>query len=721
MVEVFRDFSVQVGVQDITTRCTFPAKRSCWAVSNQNAWNELFNPRGVEVIEMQKPTLYFRTLDVNPDSLPADGDADFMCLYLWLLGEHHCISAVRLCIPVLAPRHCSLFLSLLKLNWSVRKCEVDGGSPLTTPALLTGWLTADVVKYLFELRVLRLATLRLSDEDVSLLADLVRRNDSLVALVLIDVKMNALALKELATTVAEHKKLQDFRLSMATVQPQHACGEVVSVISQSSSLSRLYIHLNDGLLNLLRGLLNNSSLTELTLETAIDDEKVLHALVDFVVNQKSFKRLKIRIDARKFEHAEGVLDDMERIIGQSSLDVLVLSGSTLPRTIVSRLADGLAVSATLRELYLDDCQLACADVLPLIEAISSSLEAWTFEELYLGAMAGDDSQLCELLRKIMDAYLCDKVTLTYGEGLIPTFLGALRMGLKFVKVTISGVDPPLHSIFHSLRTTVSTLKSLSIDTDQEIDRLTGVFLGSLIQKANCLEVLRLRCRPQPVVVTHILKAIGNSASIEALSLEHWSFEGEAVTAAFVEMLRQNRRLHRLEIHWNSDEDYDSFQTHLAEGLSLNMSVFIVKQYCNEVLHVRKDFELLQPIRRNSMILAWVIDLILRDKLYPAGAAVVDTLNTCEAYRDLFRSASDLSPRTTEDRKCVARKATRTQLYTLLSVFRGHRDFCLKADGKTRLDNLLYSMRGQVLKAIKSSKDTSDDEGKVQVAKARTAR
>ncbi|KAH6946743.1 hypothetical protein HPB50_014829 [Hyalomma asiaticum] len=482
MVDIFRNFSVEVGVQDITTRCTFPVKRSCWAVSYQNAWNKLFNPRGVEVIEMQKPTLYFRTLDVHPDSLPADGDVDFMCLYLWLLSEHHCISAVRLCIPVLAPRHCPLFLSLLKLNRSVRKCEVDGGSPFTKPSLLTGWPNAEVVKYLFELRVLRLATLHLSDENVSLLADLVRRNDSLVALVLTEVKMNALALKELATTVAEHKKLQDFRLSMATVQPQPTCGEVVSVISQSSSLSRLYIHLNDGLLNLLRSLLNNSSLTELTLEMAIDDEEVLHALVDFVVNQKSFQRLKIRIDARQFEHAEGVLDDMQRIIGQSSLDVLVLSGSTLPSTTVSRLAHGLAVSATLRELYLDDCQLACADVLPLVEAISSNVKVGKFEELYLGAMTGDDSQLCELLRKIMDADVCDKVTLTYGEGLIPTLLGALRMGLKFVKVTISGVDPPLQSILHSLRTTVSTLKSLSIDTDQEIDRLTGVFLGSLIQK-----------------------------------------------------------------------------------------------------------------------------------------------------------------------------------------------------------------------------------------------
>ncbi|KAH6946744.1 hypothetical protein HPB50_014830 [Hyalomma asiaticum] len=182
------------------------------------------------------------------------------------------------------------------------------------------------------------------------------------------------------------------------------------------------------------------------------------------------------------------------------------------------------------------------------------------------------------------------------------------------------------------------------------------------------------------------------------------------------MLRQNRSLHRLEIHWTPDDDYDSFKTHLSKGLSLNMSVFIVKQFFNEVLHVPSDFELLQPIRRNSMILAWVIDLILRDKLYPAGAAVVDMLNTCEAYRDLFRSAADFSPRTTEDRKCVARKAARTQLYTLLSVFRGHPDFCLKADGKTRLDNLLYSMRGQVLKAIESSQETSGAAAKVQVAK-----
>ncbi|XP_075543304.1 uncharacterized protein LOC142577734 [Dermacentor variabilis] len=689
------------GTTYLSATCTFSEKSSCWAVQRQREWNKMFNHRGIEMIELQKGTLHFRTLDVDPEDLPVNTDVKFLCLCLWLLRQHRCISGVVLSIPVLAPRHESLFLSLLKLTEFLQKCEMHGNDPFTRRALAKAEPRATALDHLSRLRELRLAMVHLIDDDVAVLARLVERNALLVAFVLIDVEMSALAFDELAARVVEHKKLEDFRVKISAKEPESTFNDALSKIGKSSTISRLYVHVDHGLLSLLQGLLDNSTVGELTLEPAINDAKVVCALADFLEKCPSCRRLKASFNANKFSHIAGTLADLQRIVGNSSLRVLVLSGSALAPLPARRLADGLALSTTLRKLYVDDCGLGCKDVLPFVRAVRSCMQYDEFEELDVGAPIGKQPEQWELFRTIVELGVCRKVTLVYNDCLVEPLREALQTNIKFVNVSLSyGEDTEAETVLHALRSTVKTIEKLCISTPRVLSSLGGQFLANLIRKADSLKVLRLRCRTKANASIQIVKAIAESRSVVLLSTEHWDLS-EHVQRAFADMLRKNRSLYRLEFYWGNVGDYESFKGHLIKGLEFNQSVSVVKMYHGQERDELAvcDFELLQCVRKNAMLLAWVTDVILRDGMCPEGAAVIDLLNTCEAPLDLFQRTGDFSPRTANNRIRLARMETRTQFYALISQFRGRPDFHLTASGRVLFQNLLHSMRDDVLSSM----------------------
>ncbi|XP_049516511.1 uncharacterized protein LOC125942394 [Dermacentor silvarum] len=692
-----------VGTTCLSATCTFSEIDSCWAVGCQRGWNELFNRRGVEVIQLQKRTLYFRTSDVNPEDLEANGDVKFLCLYLWLLRQHRCISGVILSIPVLAPRHESLFMSLLKLTDYVEKCEMHGNYPFIGRSLAKSDSRVILLDNLCRLRELGLATVHLLDDDVAILARLVEQNPLLVALVIIDVDMSALALAELIERVVEHKKLEDFRIKMRAKEPQTVFNDALSFIGQSRTISRLYVHVDHGLLSLLRGLLESSSLRELTLEPMIDDAKVLCALADLLEKQASCIRLKACFQARHLSLIPDALDNLERMVSKSSLSVLVLSGSVFTHLPACQLANALAESKTLRKLFLQDCQLTCADVQPFVVAIRRSSQ---FEELNVGAVTGRENEQCELLNNMAEFAVCDKITLTYKDCLVASLQKALQTSLKFVNISLSyGENTEAEPILRAMRGTVKTLKSLCIDTPRVLSSLGGQFLANLIRNGDSLKVVRLRCRTKASASIQILKALAESSSVVVLTIERWDLS-ENVQRIFVDMLRQNRSLNRLEFYWNNVSEYESFKKCLINGLQFNHSIIAVKMHQGpqrDELAVR-DFELLQYLHRNEMILAWIADVILRDGRCPEGAAVVDLLNSCEAPLDLFQPTSDSLQRAANTR--FARMATRTHFYALLTAFRGRPDFELTAGKRALFEDLHDSIIDEVSSSLGLEKPTS---------------
>ncbi|XP_065290852.1 uncharacterized protein [Dermacentor albipictus] len=689
------------GTTCLSAICTFEEKSSCWAVDRQLVWNSLFNPRGVEMIQLQKGRLHFRTLNVNPEDLIRIGEVKFLCLYLWLLREHRCISGVVLSIPVLAPRHASLFMSLLRLTKYVQKCEIHGSDALKGQFLAKDALRASALDYLYLLRELGLSAVRMINNDVTILARLVERNKFLIALILIDVEMSVQAFAQLVVKVVQHKKLEDLRIKTTAMEPEPLFNKALGLIGQSRTISRLYVHVDRGLSSLLQGLLENSSLRELTLEPTINDAEVMCALADFLEKRESCNHLKACLNTSQFPTASGALDDLQRIVGKSSLRTLVLSGSTLAPLAARRIADGMAASKTLKELHVDDCQLACADVLPFVVATRRCATFGQFEELNVGAVFGKEDEQRELVGYIVQWGVSDKIALVYNDCLVAPLRDALETSIKLVKFSLShGVNTETEPLLYVLRWTVKTLRSLCIDTIRVLSSLGGLYLAHLIWKGDSLRVLRLRCRTEPRASDLILKALTKSRSVALLTIERW-YLSESVGCAFADMLCQNRSLNRLEIYWDDADAYELLKDHLVRGLKVNASVSVVKMYQGQERDEVAvwDFGMLECFRRNAMILAWVTDVILRDGMCLEAAAVADFFEICDAPLDLFQRTADFSPRTATNRIRLARMATRTQYYALLSAFGDRVEFNLTPLGRELFHNMLYSMRDVVSSAM----------------------
>ncbi|KAL1483203.1 hypothetical protein MTO96_033362 [Rhipicephalus appendiculatus] len=481
--------------------------------------------------------------------------------------------------------------------------------------------------------------------------------------------MTAVAFADLVAKVTQHKKLQDFRVKMKAAEPETLFDEALGLIGISGSISRLHVHVDRGLVNLLRGLQGCATLSELIVENVIEDAQALSALADFLVKQQSCRCLKACIDAKNFQCVDATLNDMRRIVGNSSLEVLVLSGSVFAPQLVKCLADGLAVSKTLKQLHLDECQLACADVLLFVKAIKERAKKGAFEELNVGAVTA--------LRE------------------------SVRNSSKFTVVTISGVGiKQAEAALQALRLTANTLKSLCVDSPLDISILGGQFLAYLIRNCKSLTVLQLRCGTQVKAARQILKAIAQSKNLVVLAIERWYYEDkihhDLVLHDLVDMLRQNEGLHRLEFYLRDVKEYENLKPHLVQGVSVHQYLTALKIYIGEKHEelVVRDPVLLEQLRRNSIALDWTMDVMLRDSLAPEAAAAVQALDACESRLDLLRCTGAFSPRTADNRLRLARMATRTKYYLLLAAYRKHEEFVWSPDGRERYREIMSYVRDQ---------------------------
>ncbi|KAH7938783.1 hypothetical protein HPB52_000318 [Rhipicephalus sanguineus] len=444
---------------------------------------------------------------------------------------------------------------------------------------------------------------------------------------------------------------------METAEPKTMFDEALGLIGISASISRLHVHVDSGLVNLLRGLISCTSLSELIVENMIEDAHALSALADLLEKQQSCRRL----------------------------------------------ADGLALSKTLKQLHLDECELACADVLPFVKATKQSAKEGKFEELNVGAVTGSRNQLCDMFKAMTEAHVCHIITLTYSDCLVPAVGDSVQNGSRFTKVTLScGGETQVEPALQALRLTANTLKSLCIDSPRDLSILGGQFLAYLIRNCKSLTVLQLRCGTKAKAARQILKAIAQSRSIVVLAIERWCYKDEVhhdlVHHDLVDMLGQNESLHRLEFYLRDVQEYENLKPHLVQGVSVHEYLTSLKIYIGEQREelVVRDPVLLEHLRRNAIVQDWTTDIMLRGFLAPEAAGAVEVLDACESRLDLLRRTGAFSPRTADNRLHLARMATRTKYYLLLAAYRGHEEFAWSPDSQERYRKILSYVRDQAL-------------------------
>lgn len=702
MLQAASDEFSRDSTSGLTASCTHGVGSPCWAVKHQVNLNYFFNRRGVEVVQVHRGTLHFRTVDIDPDDIHSSPDVMSLCVYLWFLRQHHCITGVVLSTQVLAPRHSLVFGSLLKLTAAVVKVEIRGCDPLKGPSVVTPELPRlEPLRCLTHLTELGLASMHLSNASGTLLVQAVEKNVSLKFLILVDIQMRAAIFSELVDKVVKHGQLTDFRLKMAVNEPVSEYTEALSRLGKSG-VKRLHLHLDCDMLPILRGLAESVTLTALVLEVPIVAPEVLGALSDVLQACRFITRLRMCVDFRKDAKLGSAADHMRSIVGKNSLQYLVLSGSNFVPEAVKAVREGLALSRNLKELHLDECKLSCLDAYPFLRVVKACPH---LTELNLGSLEGGDHQQVEFVQRLMQVNVSHKVTCIYRECQMALLQEAVETSCMFSKLTISYKQCDIGEPFlRSLRSTLCTLTSLCIETPQVLSTLGGQFVTQMVRSSQVLKVLRLRCPTSKSASMQIMKGLAESESVAVLTMERWDMS-DGVQRRLIDMLRQNRSLHRLEFYVRDISEYSRFRNSLLRGLAFSSSVSVVKIYQGPDREEEFDPATLPYLHRNEMLVNWAVDDIIKEGSVHDAAVALDWLKYSDATQDLLARDADFSPRTTSNRLHASGMATRSAFYALKESFVSENDFEITPEGCDQFCTLMDSLGDEidnVLKVVKKS-------------------
>lgn len=685
----------------LSSACTFTQSSRCWAVDHQKTLNCTFIRRGIQFLELHIDRLHFRTLNVDPKDIATEGDVKFVCVCLWLLRNHRCISSVSISIPVAAPRHGFVFTNMLRLTESLEKLEIHCEIPLepaptedsATQAASSAarrehrWKVA--LDSALNLRELVLSSVKfLSDEDACALITCVQGSELFDTLVLIDVQMNVKCFL-LLQHLTRIKEFRHLRLKVSGMKPEETFAEALSVIGMSLTLSTLYVHTDHDFTEMLQGLRSNATLRELTLGRKITKVDELAALREYVCGHVVPMRVKVRIAVAELWDPSGDIDHLEVIIKTSCVRTMVLTGSSINRPLALRIAESLAESE-LSELHLDDCNIECEVVEHFARVISKRKD--NFKELNVGTPCGEEAHQREMFASIVKAEVCGKITLVYTDCLVKNYeeWNNIPQLNHFTKVSLCyGQGTLVDPVLESLRNAEKTLESLSISTTEGVSSLAAVFLVHLIRNCAGLKVLRLRCGITQHGCLQILGALAKSRSVVVLTVEHWPLTPK-VAEAFAGMLRENRSLHKLEFYWKDIAEFQEFSPFLTNGIALSRTVAMLKMYLGPQYDeiVPLDESLLLALQRNEMILSWTTKVIFRDWMAVEGAVLADLLDICDAPLEMYRRKGGFSARTTRDRVRWARTATRPEYYALRQAFPEPVDRYTALEGQKRLQDLM---------------------------------
>lgn len=684
ILTIFRNLDRQymeiVNAHPITDVCTHERRRSsCWAFYHRPVWNFIMNKRGIELTVFQNIDLKFRTMDVYTEDLEQADDVKVLCLSLWLLRHHRCITAVSLCLPVVAPRHRNLFMELLQFTGDVRWLALHGEELFRkkddptyddeATAAFTAVRWTHKLNNLSLLRELVLSNLHASGDAAEDFISCVKRNKLLSVLILIDVEMSADTFNSIVDELVKRKNFEDFRIKITETQRNEFTGGTLYKIGQSRSLLRFYVYsacTTEGRLTAAQ----NSSLRELIFEPPISSAATLGEIREVLQVCQWRVRLKICVDLSARTASPDTLWNLLDIIQEKSLQVLVLTGSTISYNESLRIADALE-SSNLIELHLDKCNIMCAAILPFINAVRRlKPENPKFKELNLGVVTGPPGEQAWAQQMIVfyGVQRCIRVVFTDFLDNYSTWITAGKGMRDFSEISLTFSETtPSDGFLTELADTATWLECLTIYTNQVLSLHAMKMLGEVIKRNVLLKVVRLRFRTEKDYAKDVLSAVANSKSVVLLAIQGWDWNDKMLEGLH-RMLRDNVSLYRLELYWDKDEYYMPLKGCLQRALKKDTSVVVVKMYrldgAGYIEVPLRDFSILKFLHRNETTFDWAMDRLARCRMGEPLEVVAEILNICSSPLYSRRRTVDLAPCIVQSMERLDRVATRTDYYSL---------------------------------------------------------
>lgn len=615
--------------EELARPCSHSENEPCWTLKCQEAWNNLLNSHGPELLEYSGGrALSLRTLHLmDRINLDPSETLTSLCLVMWVVYEHQCIKAATFNAGVIAPHHVSLFYRLLRFH----KGYVSAGVLADHSEPAGAWRSRvfDSLSDTTLLQTFHVSALRLNEPQSDNLCALITRNPGLRVIVLVNITVDSIAAMNLFEGLTHLKTLEDLQLFAMVDEGEYVYGEAICTLLQTT-VQRLRLALPCDMTQFFTELENNHSLNELELGCPVSDAEPLLALADSLVKNRTLRCLKMAVNVSRRRRFSAFGSALANIVANNRrIEVLDLSGSTFHGCDTLRgLSDALRRNYTLDELYLHDCDLTCAEVVMLLGALNDNA---SLREVCFGAVNDTPASRAAVLAQIASQSLQNRVTFVWRDDEVPLLTDHLDAPMRKFYLRAEDAWPDDVAIFlHHLYKFESTLTALYIWAPDIMTTEAASDLSSFFANATMLRKVALIYETTVETSLVLLEGIGKSSFITTLVIGRWFVDG-VVALALRDALAVNKSLLQLEVlRFDGECVCPSFDRLLPEAVAASRSLVVVRRFRDwqEMRTEMKDASVRSTLRRNEMALRDALDSMLERKLKAPASYAYHKLRAC---------------------------------------------------------------------------------------------
>ncbi|KAK8772285.1 hypothetical protein V5799_024471 [Amblyomma americanum] len=655
-------FRGSVGrVRSFFSPCTHGLlETDCWALAFHERFNAVLNPRGMEMLLAHEGSYAFQTIEKATDILMGTGDVLSMCICLWLLKEHRCISKVVVDVAVVAGYHSELFWKLLSLN----KAHLDVVELRGLPNVPVGFKIYPLFKNANRLTALTLVSLHLNREEVVKLCDLISLNAGLTRLVLQDLGIDPLGVGRISHAILEHE--QPKVLVLRDKASRHRGFEDVVSGLLDTKLQKLILNLPCRLSCLFDRLGCNTSLTELeVVDTTPRLHLSLHDLATSLMTNTTLSRLTLRIfvPEANMDFLGGWQRLTRSIACNQSLKYLSFATSRFgvrESACMSALGDAIGLNKTLQELSVQGCRLNCASLLYLLGGL---VQNKTLQELKLGDLGADDRTSEQILQQVIDLRLGERVdcvyTLRHGKVLEKVCTPNEALSIRGLRLACAQVDDrdAMLACLSLLRESLTTLRVEGVPMTDE-----GAYcLAKLFAESKVIRDVMLLFPATADQVALMMSGLAASEIVNIVTVGGgWELYGVAAEA-FEEVVRDNRSIRELTVFQETALGYEELKSYLQRGVTGNDVIVKLRLLHGRNRTESRDFEVMQTLQRNRVVCKWAAEAILGNKITGATLSTLSRMNDCTRCRALLRDAMGMNEETVQKKTIEALETINAQL------------------------------------------------------------
>ncbi|XP_050024344.1 uncharacterized protein [Dermacentor andersoni] len=628
---------------DISRPCTHRHRGRCWMHHYQNAWNEFLSTHGQELLE--SPTgLIVRTLRV-PGRVNVDPECTLlsMCIVLWLLYQHRCITSATLSADVIVPHHVSTFYRLLRFHEGYVSVHADDAEP----AGAWNCHLFDALHRTSHLQVFHVSALRLGELECDGLCALLGRNPHLSVLVFRRVTVDSTAAANFFKGLTVLKALEQLEFE-ATAGEQSECDVIITKLLQTT-VRWLNLTIACNMTEFFEQLAHNHMLQELELGHPVSQMESFVSLATSLAVNRSLRCLKVAVNMNHSTGYEDFCDALSKLVRNNRrLEVLDLSGSTLHGGQAAKaLSDSLRHNYTLDRLYLHHCDLTCTDVLLILDGLKENV---SLRELCFGLVSDTPSVRASVFESIVRHGLVDRVTFVWRDDEISLLAEHLESSLSPRKLYFSAEDAWPEDVCNFLKVLPefhSTLDTLYIHAPGVITTDGARSLSSLFELSTALHKVAVIYETTQESSLTLLEGLASSNCIAFFAFGGWNLGG-MVSVAFRTALMNNMSLLQLNVHWSDGERVPSeFENMFPDAVCTSKSLVTVRHFRDreEVKEDMTDVIVRSTLRTNEMALRDALDVILQKKLTAQASYAYHRLRFCDDQGSCFPNVGCTSRQT----------------------------------------------------------------------------